>query len=142
MEAAIERAGIGAHATLLGRLPDEELHRLLATATLFVHPTRYEGSPLVMLEAMAHRLPIVASAVGGIPDKVIPGETGWLVPPDDPAALGRGNPLRRSSATCYTARGGGAGACARRSPTSVWHMSSIELIALLGTIPPLLSTAA
>lgn len=88
VEKAIERAGIGAHVTLLGRVPDTELHHLLATATLFVHPTRYEGSPLVVLEAMTHRLPIVASAVGGIPDKVIPGETGWLVPPDDPAALG------------------------------------------------------
>ena len=63
------------------------MHRRLATATLFVHPSRYEGSPLVILEAMTHRLPIVASAVGGIPDNVIPGETGWLVPPDDRDAL-------------------------------------------------------
>ncbi len=36
---------------------------------------------------MAHRLPVVAAAVGGIPDKVIPGETGWLVPPNDIQAL-------------------------------------------------------
>jgi glycosyltransferase involved in cell wall biosynthesis len=83
VQAAIERAGIAARAQLLGRLPEEEMHRRLATATLFVHPSRYEGSPIVILEAMTHRLPIVASAVGGIPDNVIPGETGWLVQPDD-----------------------------------------------------------
>jgi glycogen(starch) synthase len=88
VQQAIERAGIAAHAELRGTIPDEELHRLLANATLFVHPTRYEGSPLAILEAMTHRLPVVASAVGGIPDTVIPGETGWLVPPDDAAALG------------------------------------------------------
>jgi len=84
---AIHAAGIDAHATLCGALSDSDLHALLSRATLFVHPSRYEGSSLVTLEAMAHRLPVVATRVGGIPDKVIPGETGWLVPPNDPQAL-------------------------------------------------------
>jgi glycosyltransferase involved in cell wall biosynthesis len=56
-------------------------------STLFVHPTLYEGSSLVTLEAMAHRRAVVASAAGGIPDKVRPGQNGWLVPPGDPSAL-------------------------------------------------------
>ncbi|MCA1667444.1 MAG: glycosyltransferase family 4 protein [Thermomicrobia bacterium] len=135
VEAAIRRARIGAHATLLGRLPDVELHRTLATATLFVHPTRYEGSPLVMLEAMTHRLPIVASAVGGIPDKVIPDETGWLVPPDDPAALGaaiRAALDQPPGLLRAVGERGRARVVAHFSLTTVVD----ELIALLGTIPP------
>jgi glycogen(starch) synthase len=87
VQAAIAR-GIAGHAELRGNLSDAEMHSLLARATLFVHPTRYEGSPIAILEAMAHGLPIVASAVGGIPDKITPGETGWLVPPEDADALG------------------------------------------------------
>ncbi|MGQ9481228.1 MAG: glycosyltransferase, partial [Chloroflexus sp.] len=50
---------------------------------LFIHPTRYEGSSLVTLEAMIHRRPVVASAIGGIPDKVFPGRNGLLVQPGD-----------------------------------------------------------
>ena len=56
-------------------------------ATLFVHPTLYEGSSLVTLEAMAHRRAVVATNAGGLPDKVRPGVNGWLVAPGDPAAL-------------------------------------------------------
>jgi glycosyltransferase involved in cell wall biosynthesis len=63
------------------------LHALYAQAHLFVHATRYEGSSLVTLEAMAHRLPVVATRAGGIPDKVKDGDTGWLVPPGDVDAL-------------------------------------------------------
>ena len=135
VEAAIRRAGIGTHVTLLGRLPDEEMHRTLATATLFVHPTRYEGSPLVMLEAMTHCLPIIASAVGGIPDKVIPDETGWLVPPDDPAALGAAihSALRLQPAILRA-----VGECGRARVLAHFSLTQVvdELIALLGTIPP------
>lgn len=84
---AITTAGIRDHVHLHGALSDAALHACFARATLFVHPARYEGSSLVTLEAMAHRLPVVAAAVGGIPDKVMPGETGWLVPPNDIQAL-------------------------------------------------------
>jgi glycogen(starch) synthase len=89
--AALERLAseldLASHATFLGRVTDVEMHGWYETATLFVHPTLYEGSSLVTLEAMAHRRAVVASAAGGIPDKVKPGENGWLVPPGDPSAL-------------------------------------------------------
>jgi len=135
VEEAITRAEVGAHATLLGRLSDEELHRTLATATLFVHPTRYEGSPLVLLEAMAHRLPIVASAVGGIPDKVVPDETGWLVPPGDPAALGGAIRSALSQPPAILRAVGERGRTRVLAHFSLTHVVD-ELIALLGTIPP------
>lgn len=85
--AAIDAAGLGSRVRLAGRAPDAELASLYAAADLFVHPTLYEGSSLVTLEAMAHGKPVVATRAGGLPDKVIPGETGWLVEPGSPAAL-------------------------------------------------------
>jgi glycogen(starch) synthase len=72
---------------LAGRVTDDVLHALYARANAFVHATRYEGSSLVTLEAMAHGLPVVATRAGGIPDKVVDGETGLLVAPGDVAAL-------------------------------------------------------
>lgn len=87
IERAADQAGIAAQVLFVGRAPDPELHAWYEAATLFVHPTLYEGSSLVTLEAMAHRRPVVASAAGGIPDKVRPGVNGWLVPPGDVAAL-------------------------------------------------------
>ncbi len=83
----VREAGLQERVRLRGRVPDEEVQAWYAAATLFVHPTLYEGSSLVTLEAMAHRRAVVATAAGGIPDKVVPGVTGWLVPPGDAAAL-------------------------------------------------------
>jgi glycogen synthase len=76
------------HVVFPGRVEDALLHALYARADVFVHATRYEGSSLVTLEAMAHGLPVVATRAGGIPDKVVDGETGWLVEPGDVDALG------------------------------------------------------
>ncbi|HEX6737582.1 MAG TPA: glycosyltransferase family 4 protein [Vicinamibacteria bacterium] len=83
--AALE--GLGGRLQLPGRVSDAVLHALYARADVFVHATRYEGSSLVTLEAMAHGLPVVATRAGGIPDKVVEGETGHLVEPGDVAAL-------------------------------------------------------
>ena len=87
IEGEIARAGLGAKARLLGRVSDDALHALYERAELFVHPTLYEGSSMVTLEAMAHRKPVVATRTGGIPDKVVSGESGLLVPPGDADAL-------------------------------------------------------
>lgn len=84
---AIRAADIAAHVVFVGRVADRELHAWYEAATLFVHPTLYEGSSLVTLEAMAHRRTVVATRAGGLPDKVTPGVTGWLVPPGDAPAL-------------------------------------------------------
>jgi glycosyltransferase involved in cell wall biosynthesis len=53
---------------------------------VFILPTLAEGTPNSIIEAMAHGLPVIASAVGGVPDLITP-ETGILVPPDDTTAL-------------------------------------------------------
>jgi glycosyltransferase involved in cell wall biosynthesis len=87
LEGLASELGLDAHTLFLGRVSDPEMHAWHELSTLFVHPTLYEGSSLVTLEAMAHRKAVVASAAGGIPDKVRPGENGWLVMPGDPSAL-------------------------------------------------------
>ncbi len=61
-------------------VPREELRQLYSHAALFVCPSVYEPFGLINLEAMACRTPVVASAVGGIPEVVVDGETGVLVP--------------------------------------------------------------
>jgi glycosyltransferase involved in cell wall biosynthesis len=87
LETAIAEAGLRRNVILAGRLPDHGLHAWYEAADLFVHPTLYEGSSLVTLEAMAHRRAIVATTAGGLPDKVRQGVSGWLVPPGDASAL-------------------------------------------------------
>ena len=70
-----------------GFVPPEELARLYERAAVVVCPSLREGFGVVCLEAMAHGRPVVASAVGGLLDLVVDGETGLLVPPGDVAAL-------------------------------------------------------
>jgi glycosyltransferase involved in cell wall biosynthesis len=72
----------------IGFLPNPELQERLARAAVVAVPSHREGFGVVCLEAMAHGRPVVASAVGGLRDLVVDGETGFLVPPRDQAALG------------------------------------------------------
>ncbi len=70
-----------------GFWPPADMPRLLASADVFVLPSRSEALGSVLLEAMACGLPVVATRVGGIPEVVEPGRTGLLVPAGQPAAL-------------------------------------------------------
>ena len=70
-----------------GMLPREELYALMERAAVIVCPSRRDGLPVVCAEAMAHARPVVGSAVGGLPDMVVDGETGLLIPPRDSKAL-------------------------------------------------------
>jgi glycosyltransferase involved in cell wall biosynthesis len=82
--AELERLA-GPRAHLLGRVPD--VAAWLRRAELLVHPVRWEGFGLALLEAMLASLPVVGTRVSSIPEIVVDGETGLLVPPDDPVAL-------------------------------------------------------
>jgi glycosyltransferase involved in cell wall biosynthesis len=71
----------------LGALSRREVLELLSAADAFVLNSTYEGLPHVVLEAMAARVPVVATAVGGTPEVVEDGKTGLLVEPGDRAGL-------------------------------------------------------
>lgn len=106
--AAVEAELRGA-ATLAGERHD--VPALLADADVFVLSSTSEGMPLTVLEAMAAGLPVVASAVGGLPELVEDGVTGLLVPPRDPEALA--DVLRRLLADADLRRRLGAAGRAR-----------------------------
>jgi glycosyltransferase involved in cell wall biosynthesis len=87
LERKAARLELGSAVTFLGACDGPRVRTLLAGAAALVVPSIYEGMPLVVLEAMERGVPVVASAVSGIPEVVVDGETGWLVPPEDPEAL-------------------------------------------------------
>ena len=64
-----------------------DIERILPMAELFILPSLWEGLPNALLEAMAAGKPVVATKVGGIPEIVVHGETGILIPPRDTDAL-------------------------------------------------------
>ncbi len=78
---------------LPGAKPQHEIREYLAAATAFVLPSMIDPDggmdnlPTVIMEAMAASLPVISTAIGGIPEMVIQKETGFLVPPGDVAAL-------------------------------------------------------
>lgn len=87
LRAQVATLGLQDHVIFVGKLNDHELHSLYEQIDLFIHPTLYEGSSLVTLEAMVHQRPVIATATGGIPDKVFTGHNGILIPPGDRSAL-------------------------------------------------------
>ena len=77
--------GLGDHFALLGFRRDVPL--LMAAADIFTLASAHEGLPVAVMEAFAAGLPVVATAVGGLPQQVTDGVEGLLVPPGDPVAL-------------------------------------------------------
>ena len=77
--------GIHTHVTFAGFRDD--VADILNAADLFVSPSLSEGLPMVLLEAMAARVPVVTTDVGAINTVIRPGENGWLIPPGNANAL-------------------------------------------------------
>jgi glycosyltransferase involved in cell wall biosynthesis len=82
-----QRLGVSERVNLPGWIDPDERARTLSSATAFALPSRSEGVPVSLLEAMAYGLPAVTSPVGGIPDVFEDGRHGYFVQPDDPEAL-------------------------------------------------------
>jgi glycosyltransferase involved in cell wall biosynthesis len=79
--------GIADSVVFTGPLPHEQVRQQLEQAQLFVLSSLSEGISNAALEAMALELPVIVTAVGGMPEVIEDGVTGWVVPPSDPAKL-------------------------------------------------------
>jgi glycosyltransferase involved in cell wall biosynthesis len=85
LEQTVGQLGLGERVEFLGWVRD--LNSILPRWDVFVMPSLEEGFPVAALEAMAAGLPVVATPVGGVPELIEDGKTGWLVPPGDAQAL-------------------------------------------------------
>ena len=87
----MEQLGIG-HRVILAGL-QEQVRPYLDAMDVYLMTSEHEGLPLALLEAMSRKLPVVATAVGGIPEVVQDGLTGYLVTSGDVAGLARSTSL-------------------------------------------------
>jgi phosphatidyl-myo-inositol dimannoside synthase len=121
----------------LGDIPDAQLGSIYAQADIFAmtsmpHGHSVEGFGLVYLEAGAHGLPVVAHAIGGVPEAVIDGETGLLVAPGDTVALTQAFD-RLVGDAALRRRLGEAGRA--RALSRTWRDSALALFGLPGHEP-------
>lgn len=87
VEQFVRRRSLNDRVALLGARTD--IPEILAASDVFVLPSRWEGLPLTIIEAMMAGLPVIATRVGGVSELVEDGVTGFLVPPRDPVALAK-----------------------------------------------------
>jgi glycosyltransferase involved in cell wall biosynthesis len=93
LERSIAQHGLEERVTLVGSMPNDRLMGRMRTAAMMVLPcieTRggyMDGIPNILIESLALEVPVVSTPISGIPELVLPGETGLLVPPRDALAL-------------------------------------------------------
>ena len=122
LRARARELGISDRIEFLGRIPHAEVPAFFASLDVLAAPTReVEPFGIVAVEAAAAGVPIIATAIGGFQETVLDGETGLLIPPSDPAALG--SALARLVADpCRTRR---LGEAAKMRARSVYDWPSI-----------------
>ncbi|MBP0590289.1 glycosyltransferase family 1 protein [Paraburkholderia sp. LEh10] len=126
------QAGVEQTTTFVGRRGREQLRRFYSAANVFVTTPWYEPFGITPVEAMACGTPVIGADVGGIRYSVKEGETGWLVPPRDPAALAvRLATLQRDPAL---ARRMGEAGLARARAEFTWRGVAKSLEAVYGRI--------
>lgn len=121
IDAAIGRCGLGGTVRLVGAQTQEQVAALLRAARVFALPCTVaadgdrDSLPNAILEALAAGVPVVTTPVAGIPEAIDDGRTGFLVPPDDAAALAASlEELLKNDALCRTIRSFGRTAVAER----------------------------
>jgi glycosyltransferase involved in cell wall biosynthesis len=140
LRAAIQAEGVPANVVLLGRVEDEELFRLYSECDAFILPTRFEGMPTVVLEAMARSRPIIVSDVGATAE-LVDASNGHLLPSGDADALyaavvafiGSTTAQRRAMGEASYAR------CAERFAWPMVTQGFVELFESVGRRPERIS---
>lgn len=87
LETLIARYGLEKQVRITGWIGSDQVRDEILAARALVLPSFAEGLPVVIMEAMALRRPVISTFVAGIPELVVPGEHGWLVPAGDVEAL-------------------------------------------------------
>lgn len=87
IEALIQECGLQNHVSITGWINGDQVREEMLAARAMVLPSFAEGLPVVVMEAMALRRPVLTTYIAGIPELVRDGETGWLFPAGDVAAL-------------------------------------------------------
>lgn len=87
IEGLIKAKGLSGAVALAGWQDEAGVQAALAKSQALILPSFAEGLPMVVMEAMAAGRPVIATAIAGVPELVVAGETGWLVPAGDPLAL-------------------------------------------------------
>ncbi len=87
IEALVKYHNLQARVRITGWISGEQVRDEILSARALVLPSFAEGLPIVIMEAMALKRPVISTFVGGIPELVHPGENGWLVPAGDVEAL-------------------------------------------------------
>jgi glycosyltransferase involved in cell wall biosynthesis len=87
IEALIGRYGLEKIVRITGWISSDQVREEILAARALVLPSFAEGLPVVLMEAMALRRPVISTFIAGIPELVLPGEHGWLVPAGDVQAL-------------------------------------------------------
>ncbi len=130
--AAIADCGLADRIAVTGRLPAEALERSFAQSDIFVLPSFHEGYGMVLSEALARGLPIVATRAGAIPDTV-PADTGLLVEPGDVAGLAAALERLLSDAAFRRAMAEAAWRAGSRLPG--WAETAMRIIQAVAALP-------
>ena len=131
VEQAVAERGLDAWVSFEGMQPPGNVGSYYARADLLVLSSASEGLPLVLLEAMAHGLPVVSTAVGGIPDVIEDGVNGRLVPPGDAVALADGMAAVIGSAALRDRMGSAA---RRTAEPFTWERTAQEYKRVFGQV--------
>ncbi len=121
----ISRNGLKEKVNLAGTLNDAELAVRLAHSDVLIMPSSYEGFGIVYLEGMGFGLPAIASTAGAAREIISDGENGFLVPPDDPDALGEAIKTLSQDRTCLLQMSIAARQRYEAHPT--WHNSTARI---------------
>lgn len=120
IEASIAARGLGDRVRIAGWLDSNAIQSELQQARALIVPSLSEGLPVVIMEAFAHGKPVVAPFLGGIPELVAPGATGWLYPASDAQALAQ------AMQSCLDAEAPELDAMALACKRAVWAAHDVD----------------